>query len=84
MKQEVHEFIRVNKPIENPSVGNGCESNRPKTGSKNKPRMYGKQSNKDRYHEDPKAFISSRNDARKVQAENARIKYENRIHILLG
>lgn len=34
MKQEIRKFISVNKPIENPSIQNGCKTNRPKTASK--------------------------------------------------
>lgn len=84
MKQEIHDFIAKNKPVENPSVGNGCESNRPKTSHKNKQRMYHKQSNKDRYREDPEAFMAQRDATRKTIAENSRIKFENRLHLLLG
>lgn len=84
MKQEIRKFISVNKPIENPSIQNGCKINRPKTASKNKQRMYGKQSNKDRYDEDPEAFMILRDNARKIQAENSRIKFENRLHLLLN
>lgn len=46
--------------------------------------MYGKQSNKDRYDEDPKAFMILRDNARKIQAKNSRIKFENRLHLLLN
>lgn len=84
MKKEIREFIRINKGIENPSVGNGCETNRPKTASKKHIRYYHNQATLDRLCENPKEFHKRRNEARKAQAENSRIKFETRMFNLVG
>lgn len=73
-----------NQKVDNPTRANGAEA--PViTRDRQKPRFYGKKKTVlDSYHKNKGVFFEARAKARKIQAENAQIKWELLISKLLG